>query len=295
MIDRSTVVHALPATALVLGLFTYWFAVADRYIVFLYYHHMGPRYPDTSPFSDVTGSRYWMAGLVVGGAVLVLYTAAAWVCGRLNREYRPPAWRRVWLAAAGPLSIGLPAITMTANQPPLPLFNAMQVTLAALIGLALALMPARIAAARPAALIWLGGDGLALMSVLLFTPAFEDVPYWLANGSVWYLRMLVFGFAAGGGLLLLLTGLQVWLRAPVPSATEVFVAGLEVAYPGLTLLHHIGFTDGYYYITDQDNFFAGNIWLQLATWLLAAEVAWGITRLRAYLAARRAAVRAEIT
>ena len=75
--------HALPVTALVIGLFYYWFAVADRYIVFLYYHNMGPRVPDTSPFGFVTASRYWMAGLVASGAVMVLYTAASWLLKRL--------------------------------------------------------------------------------------------------------------------------------------------------------------------------------------------------------------------
>jgi hypothetical protein len=288
---RSVLLHALPLAALVLGLFTYWFAIADRYFVFLYYHNMGPRYPDTSPFSEVTSSRYWMAGLVASGAVMVLYTAVCWLLGRLAKSYRPPPWGWVWLVAAGPLLIGLPAITMTVNQPTLPFLNAVQVTLVALTGLALALLPGRMAAERPVALVWLGFDGLALMLVLLFTPAFEEVPYWLANGRVWYLRMLVFGFVASGVLLLAMTGLQVWLHAAVPIATEVFVAGLNVAYLLLPLLHHVGFTDGYYYITDQDNFFARDGWLQLATWLLAAVIAWGVTRLRRYLVARRATAR----
>ena len=52
------VLHALPVTVLVLSLCYYWFAVADRYIIFLYYHDMGPLVPDTSPFSVVTSSRY---------------------------------------------------------------------------------------------------------------------------------------------------------------------------------------------------------------------------------------------
>ena len=82
----------------------------------------------------------------------------------------------------------------------------------------------------------------------------------------------------------MMTGLQVWLQAAVPSATEVFVAGLSVTYLLLPLLHYVGFSDGYYYITDQDNFFARDGWLQLATWLLAAIVAWGVTRLRRRLA-----------
>ena len=94
---RSAVLHALPVTALVLPLFYYWFAIADRYFVFLYYHDMGPRYPDTSPFSGVTSSRYWMAGLVAGGMVTVLYTTGCWLLGRLSASYRAPAWWRVWL------------------------------------------------------------------------------------------------------------------------------------------------------------------------------------------------------
>lgn len=292
---RLPLLFALPVVALVLGLFIYWFAIANRYIVFLYNHNMGPRYPDTSSFSGVTSSRYWMAGLVAAGAVLVLYTAACWLPGRLRREYLPPAWWRVWLAAAGPLLIGLPVITMTLNQPTLPLYNATQVTLVSLIGLALALMPGRLAAARPATLLCLGFDGIALMLVLLFTPAFEDVPYWLANGNMVYLQMLVFGFAVGGILLLVMTGLHLWLPIPIPSATEVFVAGLCLAYPLLTLLHHVGFTDGYYYITGKDNFFARDGWLQLATWLLVGLIAWGVTRLRQVLALRWKTARFEIT
>ena len=57
---------AVPVSLLVLSLFYYWFAVADRFFIFLYYHDMGSVVPDTSPFSPVTSSRYWMAGLVAG-------------------------------------------------------------------------------------------------------------------------------------------------------------------------------------------------------------------------------------
>ena len=87
---RKAVYHALPVVALMLALFTYWFAIADRYFVFLYYHDMGPLVPDTSPFSRVTSSRYWMTGLVASGAVLLLYTAVVWLLARLLPRYRPP-------------------------------------------------------------------------------------------------------------------------------------------------------------------------------------------------------------
>ena len=43
----------------------YWFAVANRYVIFLHAHL------DATPFDDVTRSRYWIAGLVASGIVMV--------------------------------------------------------------------------------------------------------------------------------------------------------------------------------------------------------------------------------
>ena len=149
-------------TALVAGPYTYWSAVADRYIVFLYYHDMGPRVPDTTPFSAVTSSRYWMAGLVAGGMVMMTYAAINWAVGRLAASYVPPAWARVWASSAIPLVIVLPAITMTVNSPTLPPLVAAQTTAAALAALAIALATGRMAARQPRELAWLGLDGLAL-------------------------------------------------------------------------------------------------------------------------------------
>ncbi len=77
----------------VLGLFYYWFAVADRCAVLLY-GHIAAGIRGAQPFDEMTRGRYWMAGLVAAGAVTVLYTAANWAWGRLaaarRREYDPP-------------------------------------------------------------------------------------------------------------------------------------------------------------------------------------------------------------
>ncbi|NJN94915.1 MAG: hypothetical protein HC875_12845 [Anaerolineales bacterium] len=48
------------------------------------------------------------------------------------------------------LMVGIPTITMLVNQPTMPLVNAVQITLAALIGLGVALLPGRLAAKQPA-------------------------------------------------------------------------------------------------------------------------------------------------
>jgi hypothetical protein len=65
-----------------------------------------------------------------------------------------------------------------------------------------------------------------------------------------------------------------------------------VAYLILPLAHHLAFTDGYYYISNSNNFFADSVALQTATWLLGAGIATGTTRLRAILVAPRLSKRA---
>jgi len=284
---RPALVHALPISALVLCLIYYWFAIADRYSVFLYYHDMGPLVPDTSPFSFVTASRYWMAGLVAGGAVAALYAALNWLLGRTVAGYRPPVWWRVWAPSALLLVIGVPAITMTVNQPALPASNAAQTTIATLIGLALALIPGYLAAEPPGALVWLAADGWGLMLVMLSLPNLEHATRWLAAGRAWWVWLSVASIAAGVGWLLVMTGLYVWRRRSIPDAAAVFVAGLSVAYLLMPLLHHVSFTDGYFYISNSDNFFGRNVPLQMVAWLIAAGLVLGMTRLRTNLATRR--------
>lgn len=269
--------HALPVPVIVLALYYYWFAIANRYIIFLYYHDMGPLVPDTSPFSPATGGRYWMAGLVAGGAVMLLYTLANWVAGRIA-----PAWWRVWVLSAGPLVVGIPLITMTLNRPTLPLQFALQSTLAALAGVALALLPGNLAGEKPAGLIWLALDGVALAPVLLLATALADVGRWWASGNMWRVWIVAGGISLGVVGLLIITLLRLWRRTAMPGAAAIFTAGMCVAYLLLPLVHHlfVGLIEGYFYISTASNFFASSVPLQLATWLVAGLVALGVTRIR---------------
>lgn len=281
---------AVPVSLLVVSLFYYWFAVADRYFIFLYYHDMGSVVPDTSPFSPVTSSRYWMAGLVASGAILVLYGAANWLLGRLSDSYQPPAWWRVWVLSAVPLAIGIPIITMLANDPVLRLANAVQATAATLAGLCLAFLPGKMAARRPTELFWLALDGLGLMLVLVAAAGLQNLPRWLASGGALWLLMLCLVLAAAGAWLLVVTGLRIFFRTPLPKAATLFLAGLCVAYVLMPLAHHLLGTDGLFYITNSNNFFADSVALQLGGWLLVAGLAWALTRLRWSLSMWRRAI-----
>jgi hypothetical protein len=282
--------HVIPVVSLVLGLMTYWFAVADRYIIFLYFHDMGPLYSDTSPFSAVTSSRYWMTGLVATGTVMVFYTAINWEVGRWRPAYQPPAWWLVWLWCALPLLAGIPLIVMTVNQPTLPILNALQVTLATLVSLVLALVPGGVAARRPGYLLGLIFDGAALMLVLYFSSKLELVFPWLAAGYTMRVWLIIGGIAIGGAGLLLVTAVRHWLRTRIPDVPTLLMAALAVLLL-MPLAHHlfVGGIEHHFYISDSANFFADTFQFEAMALFLTAVVAWLVTRLRLWLASHRAA------
>lgn len=264
---------ALALAGLLLGLFYYWFAIADRYAIFLY-NHLG-----ATPFDPVTSSRYWMAGLVAGGIVLALNTFAHWLLGRLMRGYTPPAWGQVWLLAALPLCAGIPLITMTCNRPTLPLSLALASLAAVLAGLALALPAGPLAARQPGRLVWLALNGAGLVPILLLLRVIE-LP---ARGLVVTSTALVVAagsILAGAGWLLVLTwlGRRRWLW---PTAGGLLLAGASLSYLLLPLVHYLLFVPAEWrYISTAANFFAVNPWVQLLAWMVAAGLAAGITRLR---------------
>ncbi|NLF00744.1 MAG: hypothetical protein GX601_07175 [Anaerolineales bacterium] len=279
--------HALPVSALVLALYGYWFGIADRYRVFLYEHN------GATPFDSVTGSRYWMAGLVAAGVVLTLYTGVNWLAGRAaslrGRRYALPGWRRVWLLAAFPLGVGIPAITMGVNQPVLPWRWALASTVAALVGLALALMPGAWASRRPRALAWLTVQSLGLVPAL-FTPLVLEAP---ARGLGMRISTLaaaaiaISALAAGMAWLAATAGLAARRKWPLARASNLFAGGLCMVYLVLPLAHHLAATPlGYRYITTATNFFALSPALQLAGLAIAGGCAIGAAVLQRVLAAR---------
>lgn len=266
--------HALPVSIFILLLFYNWFAVADRYAVFLY-DHLGAK-----PFDVTTRTRYWMAGLVADGAAMTLYVAWNLVAGRRRRDYRPPPWSQVWALCAPLLAVGLPFITTRFNCPTLPADLAAFATAMTLLGLALTLLPGEMAARTPGDLAWLALDGLGLVPALILIRALE-----LPEGAIISREMawiVAFGsVAAGAAWLGLLSWLRRWRGKSAPPAHVLFLAGLALAYLGLPLTHYLFATPrGYKYITTAANFFAIDGRLQLLILSVAALLAGGATCLR---------------
>lgn len=270
--------HAASISVFVLGLFYYWFAVADRYAIFLY-GHLG-----ATPFDEITSSRYWMSGLVASGAVMVGHTAANWLLGRVaalrHWEYRPPAWWHVWALCVTPLVIGILVITMTLNSPTLPPSNASACVVVTLVGLALALTPGSWAAQRPSDLGWVAFDGLGLMPSLLnlHVVALPES----ASVSPTTAYVVAFGSILAGAVWLgIMTGLRAWRHKSWPRASTLLVAGVCLSYLLMPLAHHLLFTPARCrYISAASNFFPRSIGVQLIIFFVAAVLAIGVTQLR---------------
>ncbi len=259
-------IYAFPLTLLLLALFYYWFAVADRFIVFLY-GHLG-----ATAFDSRTSSRYWMSGLVANGGVLVANVALHWVRGRWaavrGNVYRPPTWWGIWLLSVVPLTTGILVITTTCNRPTLPPDQARTCALVAGLGLALALTPTSLAATHPTEILWLIPAGGGVAFLLLFLRVVELPVQGLVAPHRAY-SVLV----GGGTLALITTTLTTYLHARrchvAWRARQLLLAGAALAYLFLPLLHHLLLTPPEYrYISSAANFFAYTPSIQVISVLL---------------------------
>ncbi len=285
-LGRLSLIEAMLVSVFVLGLFYYWYGLADRYVIFLYGHVAGGiKTTPAQAFDATTSSRYWMAGLVAAGAVMALSVAAGGVLGRLavwrKRNSVPPRWPQVWALAALPIGVGVPAITMTVNAPTLPPGLAAACVAATLLGLAIALAAGEWAATRPAELAWLAADSVGLMPALLLLRTVE-----LPGRGMSVSRPAAWLAAIGGltaGLIWLagMSALRRWRRSATPSAVSLFVGGLGLSYVLMPLVHYLLATPAAYrYISTASNFFAFDGRIQLLALGVAAGLAVGTTRMR---------------
>lgn len=300
---KRALFHGLGAATLMLALVYYWFAVADRYAVFLYMHVDNVGDPPALAFDPITIGRYWMAGFVAGAVVAVLYVPAMALAGRRARRrgetHRPPPAWLTWLVAVPLLVAGIPWITMTRNAPTMPPAIAVGVTLAALAALALALAPGRLAAQRPVDLLWLAAIGFGLEPVLTTWRAVE-LPargifterqawammavgvavswVWLWGGSRLYLHSRI-GLEQGDGEKRPKLEARAGASPRLPSVTAILWAGLTWHALGQPLAHHIlAPPPGYRYITSAGNIFAESPWVWGSAVLVAAVIAAMATR-----------------
>ncbi len=268
-----TLFHTTSITLFLLALFYKWFALDDRYAVFLY-EHLG-----ATPFDAVTTSRYLIAGLVACGAAMLLYLTLNFALARLVANYRAPAWTRVWAASALPLGIGIIWITTTQNAPTLPLPLALACALTTIVGLAFALMPGALAAENPRALVWLALAGFGLVPTLTLVRGIEMANRGLSISAPMLYALALASIVFGALWLFGTSTVRARRRVATPSAPALFVAGLCWSYLTLPLAHHLFATPANFkYITASTNFFAENAMLQVGIFLIGYALAFCATR-----------------
>ena len=262
-------IAAAPIVLFVLGMYVYWFGIANRYLVFLY-DHLG-----LGPFDVETRSRYWMAGFVTTGYVMVGYVSANWTLARLAAwrgwSYHPPSWHRVWRFCSAPLILGIPTITMTMSWPTLPPLDAVLSALAALLGLALALWPSELAAGRPVDLLWLALDGATLLPVLGLLRVAE-----LALGETSHARLALLAVPISIHRVGRHDVAAALAWPPTAPPRQVLALGVAQTYLLFPALHNWStWRSGHRYITSAFNLFPHSVLFQIAILALAAALVWG--------------------
>ena len=249
-------------SAVILSFYFYWFVIANRYLIFLY-THLG-----AGPFDGLTNGRYWMAGFVATGFIMVGYTIFNWYLARIAglryRTYHPPVWWHVWLLCLLPNTIGIFVITMPLGRPPLT-FNLMfALGLTTAIGLAFALQPSQLVVKRPFELVWLAVASVGLMPALLLLRAVELPSRGLANTEY----ALILGVATpimGFAWVVVVSWAHTKFTTHNWKVFELLIAGFCFCYLLLPIVHHIFFTPpNGRYITTSGNFFAEGWLIQLA-------------------------------
>lgn len=277
---KSVFVSGILICLFIIGLFYYWFALADRYIIFLYNHLKA------TPFDARTISRYWMSGFVASGATFIFYIVANWFLGRFAgifyHNYSPPAWWQVWIFCIVPIGVGVLYITMTFNNPTLPLSIALVCAITTLLGLALALFTSSLATQKPIEFGWLTLIAMGLVPIFLLLRAIELPHIGLATIPVAY------SIAAGGTL----TGI-IWSIALVRLQTrfypikhkglavKVYAIGLCLSFLLLPLFHYLLLTPPKFrYISVSANFFAVGIHIQILSLVVGVLVVIGLEQLQ---------------
>lgn len=269
----TTALYAVSISLCVLLCYYYWFGVANRHVVFLY-GHLG-----ATAFDQVTRSRYWMAGLVASGFVLLLYLAANWSLSHLSkpkqRNYYLPPWWIVWLVSTPILALGIPLITMALNQPRMTLTIAAQSTLAAVSGIALALIAGSLATRQLTELAWFALYGFGLTPALILIRAVELPGRGLANASEAYLSAIA-GVTVSVVWVGVLTYCRFLRRKTLLKPHQILAAGLSIAYLLLPFAHYVFFVPPTYrYISSASNFFASRSIVQLFSLGLVVSITIG--------------------
>lgn len=233
------------------GAFVYFFEYADREIVFLYNHN------GWGPFHPMTAGRYWMLGLVLSGWMWPLFLPARWIKTDL---------KTVLKIISLPLIAGIVLITTLCGDPKMPFGIGLSAAIALLLGLAVGFSVAGdlIDDFKKTLVHLITGLGLVPFLILFRT---LELPGKGLMGWPGVSGVILFSIA--GGLTWMIFSFIIFKKYNL-SAFHLLKGILFLSYVALPVIHYFTATPkGIPYITTSDNFFADNLLLRVANWLLA--------------------------
>lgn len=270
----SCFVHSAFISALILGVYFLWFIFLDRRYIFLYGHR------HSTPFDFGTASRYWMTALVTGGIVLIAYTIVNLIIKKFRHNYQLPDWKAVWKYSCLILTLPILIFLLFIGKPIIPILLSLWILSALLSALALALYASNFIVNNFRKSIWAFFDGLALMPILQLLPLSIEYGLRKSNPSILVIAPVVL-ILVGLFWFWIMTFFYKRFKQSYTSSINIYLSGLTFSYLLLPLLHYLGSRPGYIrYVSDSANFFAKGVWLQAATFLVAAAVVWLVGKWR---------------
>lgn len=266
-----TILWSLIISIFLIALYYFWYIIADRNILFLYWH-MG-----YGPFGAFTIGRYLMSGLVASGFVFWGYLLLFYTIKKLYKTNKLPQWQTVWEYIIVISAIPLFIIIHIMGNPPLPLLLSLGVLVFLYAGIGIVLWSSHKIHANFKKSIWTMLQSITILPLFVL-PLY--ITYYLKKNpeNIAGLIIPVVYFFIGSLLFsLIINVLLRRFKKTSGTAQDIFFFAMLFFYILLPLFHYIFLGPTLFsYITDSGNFFAHNLFIQ-AIGLLSAYVVAALT------------------
>ncbi|MDO5561386.1 MAG: hypothetical protein Q4G02_01260 [bacterium] len=264
---KKDLTNAIPIALGTIVIYYYWFIFSDRRRTFLYGHL------HSNPYDNETMGRYLIAGLIVSGALFIIYTLINLLIKKIKPNYQLPNWKRVeqlnFLLSFLPIFL----ILIYFGQPTLPIVIAVAsiIILNAGISLALYLSNYIIDNFRQAIFTFL--YGLSIVPILILFPLGIDFGLRkniLTTPIIISTITIVFSLL----WLIIMTFISKKMKQPIPSTKNILLSSLMITYGLGPLLHYFVSHPNYPYISNSGNFFSSHFFIQILAWTIALGILW---------------------
>ncbi len=254
---KKSIISALSITVFLLLLYYFWYMIADREILFLYWH-LG-----YEPFSEQTIGRYFMSGLVASGFLFWGYTIIQCMVKKRYAKYKLPQWSTVWEYTIYISAIPLFIILNILGNPPIPLMISIGVLGFLYIGVGIVLWSSDTILKNVKKSMRTITQSITIVPLFIL-PLYLTYHLKKNPGNIFNITLPTVLFFIGSLLFsLAIQYILKRLKKQTGTPNEIFFFALLLFYIFLPLVHYIFMGPTLFsYITDSSNFFSNNVFIQ---------------------------------